>query len=51
MVPCEIEGADAIRPGESRSCFISYSSKEDKFVHRLHADPQNKGVRCWFARA
>ena len=31
------------------SCFISYSSKDDDFVHRLHADLQNKGVRCWFA--
>jgi hypothetical protein len=31
------------------SCFISYSSKDDAFVHRLHADLQDKGVRCWFA--
>ena len=31
------------------SCFISYSSKDEEFVHRLHADLQNKGVRCWFA--
>jgi TIR domain len=31
------------------SCFISYSSKDDEFVHRLHADLQNNGVRCWFA--
>ena len=31
------------------SCFISYSSKDDEFVHRLHADLQDKGVRCWFA--
>jgi hypothetical protein len=31
------------------SCFISYSSKNDEFVHRLHADLQDKGVRCWFA--
>jgi hypothetical protein len=30
------------------SCFISYSSKED-FAHRLHADLQDKGVRCWFS--
>ena len=31
------------------SCFISYSSKDQKFADRLHADLQNKGVRCWFA--
>jgi uncharacterized protein YjbI with pentapeptide repeats len=31
------------------SCFISYSSNDDEFVHRLHADLQDKGVRCWFA--
>jgi TIR domain/Pentapeptide repeats (8 copies) len=31
------------------SCFISYSSKDELFAERLHADLQNKGVRCWFA--
>jgi uncharacterized protein YjbI with pentapeptide repeats len=31
------------------SCFISYSSKDDDFAQRLHADLQRKGVRCWFA--
>ena len=31
------------------SCFISYSSKDQPFVERLHADLQAKGVRCWFA--
>jgi uncharacterized protein YjbI with pentapeptide repeats len=31
------------------SCFISYSSKDRLFAERLHADLQNKGVRCWFA--
>jgi hypothetical protein len=31
------------------SCFISYSSTDDEFAHRLHADLQDKGVRCWFA--
>jgi len=31
------------------SCFISYSSKDQTFAERLHADLQNKGVRCWFA--
>lgn len=31
------------------SCFISYSTKDQEFATRLHADLQNKGVRCWFA--
>jgi uncharacterized protein YjbI with pentapeptide repeats len=31
------------------SCFISYSSKDELFAERLHADLQNRGVRCWFA--
>jgi hypothetical protein len=31
------------------SCFISYSSNDDEFARRLHADLQDNGVRCWFA--
>jgi hypothetical protein len=31
------------------TCFISYSSKDQEFAGRLHADLQVKGVRCWFA--
>jgi len=31
------------------SCFISYSSRDQAFAERLHADLQDKGVRCWFA--
>jgi hypothetical protein len=31
------------------SCFISYSARDQLFAERLHADLQNKGVRCWFA--
>ena len=31
------------------SCFISYSTKDDEFAQRIHADLQNEGVRCWFA--
>ena len=31
------------------SCFISYSTKNQDFAERLHADLQDKGVRCWFA--
>ena len=31
------------------SCFISYSSIDQDFANRLHADLQNNAVRCWFA--
>jgi hypothetical protein len=31
------------------SCFISYSARDQAFAERLHADLQNKDVRCWFA--
>jgi hypothetical protein len=31
------------------SCFISYSTKDQEFADRIHADLQDKGVRCWFA--
>jgi TIR domain len=31
------------------SCFISYSTKDQEFAERLHADLKNQGVRCWFA--
>jgi hypothetical protein len=31
------------------SCFISYSSADEEFAQRLHADLQNHGIRCWFA--
>jgi TIR domain/Pentapeptide repeats (8 copies) len=36
-------------PIQFYSCFISYSTKDQEFADRLHADLQNKGVRCWFA--
>ena len=34
---------------EFYSCFICYSTKDQEFAERLHADLQAKGVRCWFA--
>lgn len=36
-------------PIQFYSCFISYSTKDQVFAERLHADLQAKGVRCWFA--
>ena len=37
------------QPLEFYSCFISYSSHDQDFAERLHADLQAKHVRCWFA--
>jgi uncharacterized protein YjbI with pentapeptide repeats len=31
------------------TCFISYSDQDVTFSHRLYADLQHHGVRCWFA--
>ena len=36
-------------PIQFYSCFISYSSANQDFADRVHADLQAKGVRCWFA--
>jgi hypothetical protein len=38
-----------VKRSNSTRCFISYSSKDEEFVRRLHADLQDRGVRCWFA--
>jgi TIR domain/Pentapeptide repeats (8 copies) len=37
------------KPIDYYSCFISYSSKNQDFADRLHADLLSNGVRCWFA--
>jgi uncharacterized protein YjbI with pentapeptide repeats len=37
------------QPIQFYSCFISYSSKDEAFTKRLHADLQCEGVRCWYA--
>jgi hypothetical protein len=39
----------AMEPIQFYSSFISYSTKDQDFADRLHADLQNRGVRCWFA--
>jgi uncharacterized protein YjbI with pentapeptide repeats len=39
----------AVEPIQFYSVFISYSSKDQSFAERLHADLQSKRVRCWFA--
>lgn len=39
----------AMQPIQFYSCFISYSSKDQEFAEKLHADLQAKGVRLWFA--
>jgi TIR domain/Pentapeptide repeats (8 copies) len=40
----------SMSPIQFYSCFISYSSKNQDFAERLHADLQGKGVRTWFDR-
>jgi hypothetical protein len=37
------------QPFQYYSCFISYSSHDEPLAQRLHADLQDKKVRCWFA--
>ena len=39
----------ATTPLQFYSCFISYSTQDQTFADRLHADLQSNGVRCWFA--
>jgi TIR domain/Pentapeptide repeats (8 copies) len=34
---------------EFHSCFISYSSQDQEFTARLHADLRSKNLRCWYA--
>ena len=41
--------AQMMSPIQYHSCFISYASKDDLLAHRLHADLQDYGIRCWFA--
>jgi uncharacterized protein YjbI with pentapeptide repeats len=38
----------AKRPVRYRSCFLSYSRKDNRFVERLHTDLQNAGLVCWY---
>jgi hypothetical protein len=38
-----------MQPIQYHSVFISYSSQDHLLAHRLHADLQAHGVRCWFA--
>lgn len=41
--------AQMMHPIQYHSCLLSYSSKDEMLVQRLHADLQDRGVRCWFA--
>jgi uncharacterized protein YjbI with pentapeptide repeats len=34
---------------EYYSCFLSYSSQDDEFARRLHADLQARKIKTWFA--
>jgi len=39
----------AIQPIQFYSCFISYSTQNDDFAHRLHGRMQQEQLRVWFA--
>ena len=39
----------AVQPFQWHSCFISYSTKNEKFAKRLHARMRQAGLRVWFA--
>ena len=39
--------ANAARPFEFYSCFISYSHDDKAFARRLHDQLQGQGIRCW----
>jgi len=40
---------NSLEPIQFHSVFISYSSQDEEFANRLHADLQAEGIRCWFA--
>lgn len=40
---------EAAQPIQWHSCFISYSTKDEKFAQRLHARMRQAGLRVWFA--
>jgi hypothetical protein len=39
----------AVEPIQLQSCFISYSTKNQKFAERLHSRMRQAGLRVWFA--
>lgn len=39
----------SLSPIDYYTCFISYSSRNEDFVKRLHVDLLMMGVRCWYA--
>lgn len=39
----------AVEPFQYKSCFISYSTKDDDFAKRLHSRLRDAKVRVWFA--
>ena len=38
-----------MEPIQFYSCFISYSTRDEEFVRRLHCRMRDEGVRAWFA--
>jgi hypothetical protein len=40
---------EAEQPKQFHSCFISYSTKDQKFAEKLYSDLLKSGIQCWFA--
>lgn len=47
--PLDLKPAEDVARSKRLSCFISYSTVDQVFADRLHAELQNHGVQCWFA--
>lgn len=47
--PTKVVSPIASQAIEFYSCFLSYSTKDQEFAERLHADLDANGVSCWFA--
>lgn len=47
----ELIAAQLFEPDASgyHSCFISFSTRDEKFAEKLYDDLQVSGIRCWFA--
>ena len=40
----------SLEPIQFYSCFISYSTRDEDFAHRLHSKMRDEGLRVWFDR-
>jgi len=47
LISCLPDLLAAMRPFQFHSCFISYSTKDENFATKLHADFKAAGIPCW----